>query len=647
VIARLSALTAMVAAVAWTYFPAAGFAFLNWDDQSVILRNPSLGFPGVLRWAWITTYMEHYQPLSWLAWAAIKAGFGPDAGAFHVANIAAHVVCVLLVYAAARGVLTRAAPEASATLRNASAVAAALLFGLHPLRVEVVAWISAMPYALALAFLLASLVAYLRTAARTPTRLPVAALVLFAASLVVRPVALGFPAVLVVLDVWLLKRRVRTSLSAAWPFAVLAVAAAGIESVARTSGINDAPWLYRVQSAASAPFVYLWHTIAPVSLTPLDVLPIDPVANPGVAAAALLALAGACLSAWTWRHRWPALAAAWAAYLALLVPAAGLVPSGLQATADRYTYLPGVVVAIAVAVAAARWASAHKGRITSAAVVALVLLAAEAVTARRVLMPWSDSVSLWSRVVALDPRNEVGLYNLGAALAAEEHNEEAAARYRDVLALRPDHADARANLDRLDAARLEREGNELAGRGDLVTASERYRQAIALDPRRTHSQAGLGMALATLGRSAEAIPILRDAIRLATDDPAVPNALGVLLLQSGQPREARSVLETAIAGHPDDVSLAHNLARLLATGGGAGRSDAALALRLANAVVEATGGRDPRAMETLAAALAINDRSAEAIAINAKAAALAAAQGDRDLAVQITARGRAYRQRGQ
>ena len=96
----------------------------------------------------------------------------------------------------------------------------------------------------------------------------------------------------------------------------------------------------------------------------------------------------------------------------------------------------------------------------------------------------------------------------------------------------------------------------------------------------------------------------------------------------------------------DDVSLAHNLARLLATGGAVDRKDAALALRLANAVVEATGGRDPRAIETLAAALAVNDRMAEAIAINARAAALATAQGDRDLAVQITARGRAYRHPG-
>jgi len=647
VIARLSALAAIAAAVAWTYLPAAGFAFLNWDDQAAILRNPSLVFPDVARWAWTTTYMQHYQPLSWLTWAALESSFGLNPIAFHAANIAAHVVCVLLVYAVVRRVLTHVAPRTSATLHGGAAVAAALLFGLHPLRVEVVAWISAMPYALALAFLLASLLAYLRTATRTPARWPAAALVLYAASLAARPIALGFPVVLVVLDVWFLERRTRTSLSTAWPFAVLAAAAAVIESVARTPGIDDTPWLYRAQSAASAPFVYLWHTIAPVSLTPLDVLPADPAAHSGVAAAALLVLAGACLAAWIWRHRWPALAAAWAAYLALLAPAAGLVPSGLQATADRYTYLPGVVVAIALAVAGTRWASARKGRVTSAVVVVLVLLMAEAATARRVLMPWSDSVSLWSRVVALDSRNDVGLYNLGAALAAEGRNEEAAARYRQLLALRPDHADARANLDRLEAARLEREGNDLAAGGDLTTAADRYRQAIALDPRRTHSQASLGMALATLDRPGEAMPILRDAIRLGTDDPAVPNALGVLLLRSGQMREARSVFETAMAKHGEDVSLAHNLARLLATGGAVDQKDAAVALRLANAVVVATGSRDPRAMETLAAALAINDRAAEAITINAKAAALAAAQGDRDLAVQITARARAYRRPGQ
>src|SRR5205814_711975 len=111
---------------------------------------------------------------------------------------------------------------------------------------------------------------------------------------------------------------------------------------------------------------------------------------------------------------------------------------------------------------AARWASARKERVITAAVVTIGLLTASALTARNVLRPWSDSVALWTRVVALNPRHDVGLYNLGAALAEAGRDDEAAARYREVLALIPDHADAKANLNRLDAARFEREGNGLA-----------------------------------------------------------------------------------------------------------------------------------------------------------------------------------------
>ena len=155
------------------------------------------------------------------------------------------------------------------------------------------------------------------------------------------------------------------------------------------------------------------------------------------------------------------------------------------------------------------------------------------------------------------------------------------------------------------------------------------------------------MALASLGRGAEAILALREAVAHGERDPAIANALGVLLLQSGQVREARVVFEAALRTHQNDVNLAHNLARLLATAPDLAPGDAGLALRLANAVVETTAGRDPRAMETLAAALAANGRLEEARATNARAAALASAQGDRELAVQITARGRGYRGPGQ
>ena len=644
---QIAAVTAIAAAIAVTYAPAFGFAFLNWDDHAVILQNPSLEFPGVLTWAFTTLHMQHYQPLGWLAWAAIKSAFGLDPVAFHAANVAAHLACALLVWMVGRRLLASAIPATPAPWREAAAVCGALLFALHPLRVEVVAWISALPYSIALALTLASSAAFLRSASTESRRPPLGALALYAASLLARPVALGFPLVLVLLATCLFKRSLRVAAARAWPFAALAAVATVAESIARAPGLNDTSWTYRLQSAATAPFIYLSHTAAPVGLTPLDALPLEPSASPGLLLAALLGLAGLSIAAWLGRRRWPAPAAGWAAYLVLLAPAAGLVPSGLQATADRYTYFPDVVLALLVTGLAVWWAGQSTRRFRLVAATLVVLVVSSSLASRKALAPWTNSVSLWARVVALDPTQDAGLYNLGTALSAEGRNNEAAARYREALAANPAHADAQANLNRLDAIRLEREGNDLAARGDLAAAADRYGRAVGLDPARTHAQAGRGMALANLGRGAEAIPPLREAIRQGTDDPSVPSALGVLLLQAGQRREARTVLETALARHQDDVGLAHNLARLLATGDGIEREDAAIALRLATAVVSATAERDPRALDTLAVALAANNRLTEAAAVNARAATLARALGDAELAVQITARGREYRVPGQ
>jgi hypothetical protein len=130
--------------------------------------------------------------------------------------------------------------------------------------------------------------------------------------------------------------------------------------------------------------------------------------------------------------------AVWVSYLVPAGAGRGLVPSGQQASADRYTYLPGIVLAMAVAGAGARWAAGHAVRGRVAVVAAIMVVAASAVITRSTLAPWTDSISLWTRVVALDPANDVGLYNLGASLAAAGRPEDAAARYR-----RPGHPSSR------------------------------------------------------------------------------------------------------------------------------------------------------------------------------------------------------------
>src|SRR5580765_2394645 len=105
---RILWLAAVAAVLVATYQHAASFQFLNWDDGAVIVDNRSLELPGAAAWAFTTTFMEHYQPLSWLVWAVLEAGFGLDAAAFHTANLVAHVVCVLLLWGVARALMARA-----------------------------------------------------------------------------------------------------------------------------------------------------------------------------------------------------------------------------------------------------------------------------------------------------------------------------------------------------------------------------------------------------------------------------------------------------------------------------------------------------------------------------------------------------------
>jgi tetratricopeptide (TPR) repeat protein len=638
VITRLAVAALITSAIVATFLPVVGFAFLNWDDTFVIVDNPALSEPGLVRWAFTTTYMEHYQPVSWLVWAGLRGPEAPDPARYHAANLVLHVLAVLLVWALTRQLLAigqrrPSPPPIVADVRAEFAAAiAALLFGLHPLRVEVVAWVSALPYALATGLTLAAVGIWLRSAQRD-ARVSWLAVLVFAISLATRPLALGLPVVLVILDRWLLNRSLRTSMGRAVPFFVLALLAAGAEFLARAPGLADAPWDYRLQLGASAPFVYAWHTVAPVSLTPLDVL----------IGASLFGLVVITAVAWWWRNRWPAVLAGWLAYTALLAPAVGLVTSGLQATADRYTYLPGIVLAFAVAGAGYRWVGRDVGRGRIATTLALVAAAGCGFASREAAVHWSDSITLWTRVVEINPRNDIGLYNLGVALSASGQPDAAAERYRAVLAINSAHVEARQNLDRLDASRLEREANDLAAQGRLSEAEQRYQEALTRDPRRAHSHAARGMALATLGRGAEAVPHLREAVTLGTDDVVISNTLAGLLVEMGNEGEARAVLEGALKGHPNDLGLAHNLARLLVSLPGLPRQDRLRAFGLAQAVAQATGGQDARALDTLAASLAAIGRMMDAREINARAAAVATAQGDRELALQITARGRAFR----
>jgi Flp pilus assembly protein TadD len=175
---------------------------------------------------------------------------------------------------------------------------------------------------------------------------------------------------------------------------------------------------------------------------------------------------------------------------------------------------------------------------------------------------WRSSIALWTRAVEIDPQSDLARYNLASALAEAGRRDAAAAQYDEVLRIVPDNRDARRNRDLLRAAQLEDEANGLAAAGKLDGAIERYREAVALDPARTHSQAALGIALVQRGRTADAIEPLRRAISLGVPEPAVPNALAYSLVMNGRTRDACEVLDAAQARFPSDPDVLRNRAQL-------------------------------------------------------------------------------------
>ena len=565
VAALVASETLVALATFLAFLPALDFPFLNWDDQEVFVRNDALRARGVIAWAFTTRHMEHYQPLAWLTWAGLHRTIGLTPSAAHGLNVVLHALCGALIV-----LVTWHVANASNARHSRSAIFAAvvsaLFWTLHPLRVEPVAWASAMPYALAVAFGLLATLAWLQGRAWS-------AAILLALSLLSRPIALTLPAVL-----WMIRRPSTARERGAVLFAAACAGAAALaESSARlTASLTEFGPGARLTLAATAPWRYLWRMVWPVDLTPLDPLALNPQTD---VVAIVLGLGGIALAstvAWRVRRRMPMLAGAWTAYLLLLVPAMGLVPSGLQATADRYTYLPAVPLSIAIAILMGRVGRVGRvgrgftgrvGQVGSAALAGAVVVTFSALTWRQSDY-WRDSTTLWTRAVEVDSRNDAALYNLAAALSDAGRRDEAIARYEQVLAIVPGHDAARRNRDLLEAARLEDEGNRLASRRDLDAAILRYAEAVRLDSRRTHAQAALGIALTALGRHQQARPHLQAALDQGAADPAVPNALAYALVQAGDEDAAIAVLRAAQQRYPGDANIARNLAGLEKKRGG-------------------------------------------------------------------------------
>src|SRR5229473_1347547 len=587
----LPSLTAVLAFLA--FLPALKATFVNWDDEASFLTNTAYrGFGWAeLRWMLTTTFLGHWSPLTWMTWSLNYVTGGLEPWGYHLGNLLLHSANVALLWLVARRLLAIAsgAPITSSTIASGATIAA-LVWGLHPLRAEAVAWASARRDVLCGLFYLLAVLAYLRGVARgagIERRWWALSLAAFSAALSSKTIAMTLPLTLLLLDVYPLRRRglgwwilAREKL----PYAMLAAAAGVVAFVARQEGGNITAYAQYGVGARLALATYTvwfswWKSLWPAGLSPMYELPQRVDLSQARFLGALLAMAALTATLALLRRRWPAGLAAWAQSVIVLVPISGVVHSGNQLAADRYSYLSGLGFAV-LAGAGLVWALRHAaGRPARrwvhplAWVSAALVVVALGVAAREQAAIWKDSETLWRRAVEVDPTCSLCESNLGRVVArpgrfadAETlHPDRAASRNALGVALASQGRDREAEAEFQEAARLSpRLVDAPANLGVLYTRHGRFgeaivplRRALALDRGRAGVRAELGRALrgraielAREGRLDEAAGLWQEASPLAGDDPDLLRGLGQAFVERGKGVEAIPILERAVALAP-------------------------------------------------------------------------------------------------
>ena len=354
------------------------FGFLTFDDERNIVSNPHLGPLSLERVSWAFSdwsYVRRSLPLGWLGFSAVFSMAGLNPAGYHLAGLGLHVVNSLLFFLVLLQ-LAKARPSGNGwpacSWPAACAFLGAAFWAWHPLRVESVAWASALLYGQAEFFLLLAFVVFLRAPAAPAARL--FALLCYGASLLSYPAAIGFAPVFALVAVW----RLRDWRRAGWialPFFVPAVAAAVINLLARLQAdavfipvptLAELPLSTRAMQAAYVWVYYAWIPFWPAKLTLFNPVLVDfnPWSPPFITSAVVLGAAAVACTAWPVVRR-TAGGFFWA-HVCVLLPMMGFVERPYFPN-DRYSAFTQAVLAAALVLGLVRLQSA-RARILAAAV---------------------------------------------------------------------------------------------------------------------------------------------------------------------------------------------------------------------------------------------------------------------------------------
>jgi tetratricopeptide (TPR) repeat protein len=612
----------ILSAVFTAYHQSLDNDFVAFDDDKLILQNPhiqtGLSWENI-KWAFTTNHFSNWHPLTWLSFMLDYELYGLEPGGYHLTALLLHALNSIILYfallrlTAARPLRNTADPQM--TWEIALPAAVALLFAVHPLNVETVAWVSERKGVLSTLFWMLTLWSYAGYARRPSVKTYLPVMAFMSLGLMAKQMLVTLPLVLLLLDYWPLGRfgtgqngraeeyptqegqareeqaRERREGQAregrtlaglhrgAWAglrdsgipwlvleklplFALSIISAVVIFLLQRGSGLvsdtESFPLKYRLPNVLNSYVEYIRKLFLPNDLACFYPYVDIPLWRAAFCALLLAAITAAAV----YSRKQKYLLTGWLWYVVTLIPVAGFVQTGTQSMADRYAYVTTVGLFIAAAWGAADSTAGRPGRKIAAVLCLAVLITSFTAYTRAQVRYWKNYAALFSHAARVTEGNDVAYIAMGNIMFQMGRSDKALVFFSEALKYRPQkpsiHLALGATLLRLDKP---------------LEAANHFAAAIRLRKDYVEAFNGMGDALLALDRSPEALAFYKKAVSLKPDDPVSYNGMGTAFLKMGDLANAEDCFKKAVKFAPATVAYYENLQTVRRVGRGqVGRS---------------------------------------------------------------------------
>ncbi len=534
--------------------------FIHYDDHAYVTDNNYVhsGLTSKsISWAFTTGHTGYWHPLTWLSLMLDFELFKLNPGGYHWTSVLFHIADTLLLFFLFN--------RMTGKFWRSSFIAA--LFAVHPMHVESVAWIAERKDVLSTFFWMLTLWSYVSYAERPDFKRYIWVLVFFIIALLSKPMVVTLPFVLLLLDYWPLKRhesfhayeshlgvllpvfinrRLRPSLLLILEKVPLFISSVVVSIItfinAKDLGglttLDSIPLLMRVENSIMSYAMYIVKMLYPQNMTVFypypETLPLWQISL------ALVVLLGITFFVLYYARRLPYLVVGWLWYLGTLVPVIGLVQAGIQAMADRYTYLSYTGLFVMVTWGVADYLNSLKCRKVVTAMFSSITISILIILAWQQVQYWKDTKTLFMHAIRVTDRNYLAYDIVGQEYLNNNRIKEATDYFRTAVKLMPNYGNSNNNL-----------GHALSLQGLYKEAIPYYRAALRVNPREPVIHLNMGNALYNMKDYNQSFVHYQIAASLKPDDPAIKLTMGMLMIHLGRPDKAIVHFREALRLKPD------------------------------------------------------------------------------------------------